>query len=566
MKPIKVLLTGLVALLCALSALATPTAAAKSPLEQALARVSGEEIASHVSTLASDEFEGRMTGTRGEDLTVNYIARQFEKAGLAPGANGSWYQQVPLQGILSRTPPTMTLERNGETFDWPNREHWVAGAQAFAEQVNIEDSEVLFVGYGIQAAQYGWDDIKDTDLRGKTVIYLYGDPGQATQDEDLFQGRAMSRFGTREFKSRLMERLGAAAVFWVHDQETIGYPWSVYGDANPRWSFSIAEPGKAGGLQAAGVMQKASVRALFEKAGLDFDQAVAAAATRAFRPLSLGMRATMRFDSEIKSISSRNVLGYLEGSTRPDELVIYTAHWDHEGTDEKLEGDQVFNGAVDNATGTSVLLHLARLFGGLEQKPARSILFIATTAEERGLLGSHYYADHPVYPLDKTVAVINMDALFPFGETKGMTVTALGSSEIEEYMAEAAERVGRKLYGDGSPEAGAYYRSDHYPFAAKGIPAVFAVGGPAMEEGVGETVDINRWHEYVGTMYHRPADEYDPLTWDMAGIVQDAKIFFETGYRIANARRAPNWYRGNEFRPLREAMQGAGSRREVVPW
>jgi len=266
------------------------------------------------------------------------------------------------------------------------------------------------------------------------------------------------------------------------------------------------------------------------------------------------MKVSMVFNNELQQIKSRNVLGYLEGSETPDELLIYTAHWDHEGTDEKLEGDKVFNGAVDNATGTSVLIHLAGLFGGLGQKPARSILFIATTAEERGLLGSTYYADNPVYPLENTVAVINMDGLFPFGETKGMTVTALGSSEIEEYMSEAAEKVGRKLYSDGAPEAGAYFRSDHYPFAAKGVPAVFAVGGPAMEEGVGETANESDWVDYVTTRYHRPGDEFDPLTWDMAGIVQDARIYYETGYRVANAPQRPRWYGGNEFRPLQDAM------------
>ncbi|MDX1460459.1 MAG: M28 family peptidase [Xanthomonadales bacterium] len=537
-----------------LSLVSSSALAVDSALETALSRVDGDEIARHVSVLASDEFEGRMTGTRGEDLTVEYIARQFEAAGLEPGANGSWFQPVPLRGIRARTAPTLQLNAGGETFAWEYREHWVAGAQVYEDSVVIEGSELVFVGYGIRADQYDWDDLKGLDVAGKTVIFLYGDPGQATANDTLFQGRAMSRFGTRQHKAELMATLGAVAAFWVHDQETIGYPWSVFGDSNPKWSYSIAKAVNEPSLKAAGVIRKDSLRALFERAGLDFDAALTAAARRDFKPVSLGMRVTMRFDNELKSIHSRNVIGLLRGATRPDETVIYTAHWDHEGTDEKLEGDQIFNGAVDNATGTAVLMHLARIYGGLEKPPARSIVFIATTAEERGLLGSYYYADNPVYPLRDTVAVINMDALFPFGQTKGMTVTALGSSEIEEYMSEAAQRVGRKLYSDGAPEAGAYFRSDHYPFAAKGVPAVFAVGGPAMEDDVGETVDINRWYEYVGTMYHKPADEYDPLKWDMAGIVQDASIFFETGYLIANAPARPNWYPDNEFRPLRDRM------------
>ena len=552
---------------CALVALAA-TAAVANPehhappldpaLETALARVSGETIAAYVQQLASDEFQGRMPGTEGERLTTELIAQVYAEAGLKPAVNGSYYQEVPLLGALTRGTPTMTIRGPDGAFEWRNKQHWVAGVGVDEPELRIEDSEIVFAGYGIHDPATGWDDYGDIDLTGKTVIYFYGDPGQATGDPALFKGRAMSHPGTRAPKARSAGQRGAVATFWIHVEEGIGYPWSVYGDAPHKWAYRIADDDSIGALKLQGTMPIDAVRELVAKAGMNFDEMAERATRRDFQAVPLGLKADIAIDSEVKVIRSRNVLGLLPGSERPDEVVIYTAHWDHDGMNPDADGDGIFNGAVDNATGTAVLMHLAQRFGALPERPARSVLFFATTAEERGLLGAQYYVHNPLFPMHQTVAVINMDALFPFGRTKGMTVTALGSSEVEDYLAGAAAREGRRLYDDGNPQVGAYYRSDHFPFAEAGVPAIFAVGGPAMEDGVEETVDIQRWVDYGQNRYHKPADEYDAETWDMAGIVQDAKMFMETGYRIADDTRWPNWYLGNEFRALRDRQLAEG--------
>jgi Zn-dependent M28 family amino/carboxypeptidase len=302
-------------------------------------------------------------------------------------------------------------------------------------------------------------------------------------------------------------------------------------------------------------MNEPAGRRLFERAGLDFDAMMLAANVRGFKAVSTPLQARLDHDAEVRTITSHNVIAHIPGRDPGDECVIYTGHWDHVGRNDQLEGDKIFNGAVDNATGTAALLTLARAFATLPEPPRRSIYLVATTAEEKGLLGAEYLARHPIVSLEQTVAVLNLDALFPFGEFDAMTVTGFGASEIEDVLAASAGRLGRTLQPESSPEVGAYYRSDHYPFAKRGVPALFAVGNPRRDRADADTVALNRFRNYVAHGYHKPADEYDAATWDMRGIEGDVRVYFETGWRIAESELYPNFRYGNEFRPLRDRMR-----------
>ena len=427
------------------------------------------------------------------------------------------------------------------------------GAPGDASSLTLASEGLVFAGYGIVAPEHGWDDYAGVDVRGKTVLVLSGDPGPTRSDPSFFKGLALTHHGTTKAKLERARERGAAALLVLHDEAASGLPWAVLAQNSKQTKMQL-RTGADAATTLVGALPITTGRELLASAGVDVEAAFPAAAADGFRArvAALPHRFDLRRTSE--AIDSHNVVGWIRGSERPDEYVVYTAHWDHVGVAPEgagKAGDRIFNGAVDNATGTAALLELAEAFAAAPT-PRRSVVFLATTAEEQGLLGASYYTEDPLFPLADTVAVINMDALFPFGPTKGMTVVALGSSEIEEYMDVAARAVGRRLYPDPAPQLGAFFRSDHYPFAAKGVPAIFAVGGPASDPDAGETVDLGRFMDYVGQHYHQVSDEYDPDRWDLGGIVQDVEVYFRTGWAIANDERRPAWYPDSEFRALRE--------------
>lgn len=550
------LLTGLGALACRVQPGTPPT----EPSRDAIATIRAEDLARHVEILASDGFAGRFPGSAGEAKTLTYLAATMAAHGVEPASESGYLQPVALASTTIDPRSGLTIHGSEAPIELRHGRELILGARGGGATLSLDTDGVVFAGYGIVAPEYGWDDYGTVDLRGKTVLVLGGDPGPTRDDPDFFKGRALTHYGTHQAKAELARERGATAVFAIHDSDATGLGWQLIADNSQRKKLQLADDPQRGGVHLAGLVPVETARTLLGQGGLDYDDLVDAAGRDGFRARSGPLDGNYAITREIEAVESHNLVAWIPGSTRPNEYVVYTAHWDHVGVAPPQPGqgdseDRVFNGAVDNATGTAALLELAEAFASLDEPPARSVVFIATTAEEQGLLGAFHYTAHPTFPLADTVAVINMDALFPFGETKGMTVVALGSSELEEYLADAAAAVGRRLYPDPSPEFGAFFRSDHYPFVARGVPALFAVGGPAQDPSVGETVDIARYVEYVTQHYHQVSDEYDPARWDMAGIVQDVEVYFRAGLAIANDPRVPNWYPSSEFRPLRDAMR-----------
>lgn len=534
----------------------TPVSADDTDFLPAWEGITGDRVAAHIEVLASDAFEGREPGSAGETRTLEYLQAQFRSTGALPGLDGSYLQEVPLVELKRREEPRARIRAGNTEHELAFGDGFVALAGRPVEAIDVKDLPVIFAGYGISAPHtFGWDDYGDVSVAGGAVMLLQSEPLDPG-DETLFRGRALTNHGRPSTKYDLAAARGARAAIVVHTEPRAGYPWSVLGGGGlGRTQQFLKEDGSESKLDMIVLVSESEARRLLSAAGLDFDALVADAERPSFtaRPVDLRLSGSMR--SHRRDVVSHNVVARIEGSGAPDEAVFYTAHWDHVGTDESLDGDTIFNGAVDNATGTAGLLELARAFTALPEPPRRSVYFVATTAEEKGLLGSEYLASHPIVPLEKTVAVINLDALFPFGSFDALTVTGFGSSEIEDVLEAASARVGRVLQDDGAPEAGAFFRSDHYPFVKRGVPAVFAVGNPRLDVELPDDHPMAvKFNAYMVSGYHKVGDEYDPSTWDMTGIEQDVRTFFETGWRLAEDTRFPNWRYGNEFRPLRDEM------------
>jgi len=529
-----------------------PAAEERPSLDQAIAMIDEEDLARHVQVLASDAFGGRFPGTAGEAKTLSYISAQLAAAGIEPAVSGGFTQEVPLQRSLVDPSARITLTGPGGSplvLAWGD--DFLAGSGRGEAQVTIGDAQVVFAGYGIVAPEYAWDDYAGIDVKGKLVVVLGGEP--SSDDNTLFEGRALTHHGTRTGKMKTAAALGAAALLTLRADGENGIAWSTLANGAKAPKYAIAAGKDEVAAQAHGILLESSAKRALALAGADLDELRSAAEERGFRARALDLRASIDLATEIRPELSHNIVGLLRGRKRPDEYVVYTAHWDHVGIREHLEGDSIFNGAVDNATGISALLELAQAYGSLDSAPERSVVFIATTAEEQGLLGSFYYTAHPVFPLERTMGVVNIDALFPFGAFEGMTVVAQGSSDMDAYLDRAAHAVGRTTHPDPAPEHGAFFRSDHYPFALKGVPALFAVGGPSPDTPMDEQV-IARFQDYMVNRYHQPADEYDASTWDMAGIRQDVEIFFRLGVDLANSTDVPNWRADHAFRAKRDAM------------
>ncbi|HEX5133438.1 MAG TPA: M28 family metallopeptidase [Candidatus Krumholzibacteria bacterium] len=516
--------------------------------DRALDSITGADMGRHVSVLASDEFGGRAPSTPGEEKTLQYITGQFREYGIRKPAGG-YLQKVPLLRKTVSDAAITVAGRQG-SIELKLGDNMLAKTGGDAGRVVIKDSDLVFVGYGIVADELGWNDYDGVDVTGKTVVVLMNDPA-GVADSLYFKGRALSHYGTSTFKGEVAGRMGARGVLYVHDEAVAGYPWQAVATSARQPKYQL-QKGKdaAPSTEFWVTLPIATAREIFTSAGADFDQLAETARAPGFRAVEVAARVSGTIAASVERSTSHNVIGYIRGSEQPDEYVVYTAHWDHVGIGAVVDGDSIYNGAVDNATGTAALLELAQAYASLPAPPRRSVVFVAMTAEEQGLLGSYHYADHPVFPLENTVAVINMDALFPFDDWNGMTVVAMGSSELEDYMSAAAKELGRGLQADPQPEFGAFFRSDHYPFAKKGVPAIFAVGGPLDEPAPPDAI-MQRFTDYVTNSYHRPSDEYGS-DWNLDGIAGDTKVYFLTGYAIANDDRVPNWYFDSEFRSLRD--------------
>jgi Zn-dependent M28 family amino/carboxypeptidase len=532
-------------------------------LDPALDSITTDGIIQHIKVLAADEFEGRGPGTAGEDRTVSYLVDQFRAMGLKPGnPDGNYVQKVPLAGFQA-TSVQGSIQAGGKVINLEFPRNFVAVSRRLAQKVEIGNSDVVFVGYGVVAPEYGWDDYKGLDVLNKTLIMLVNDPpvpdpkDPSQLDPAIFKGRAMTYYGRWTYKYEIASEKGAAAVVLIHEDKPAGYPFEVVQGSWSRENFDIAETetgAAANRVAVEGWIDSPTAKALFQAAGQDLTALKKAAIRRDFQPVSLQARADFMVTNKFRQVQSRNVIAKLEGSdpALKDQYVVYTAHWDHLGRDPKLSGDQIYNGAIDNASGVASVLEIARAFTRIQPPPKRSILFLAVTAEEKGLLGSKYYANHPLYPLERTLANINIDGVNFWGKTSDIISIGMGQSSLDDLLADVARARGRTVGPDAEPEKGYYYRSDHFEFAKRGVPALDPDAG---QKVIGKPADYaqKKKDEYTQKDYHKPSDEIKP-DWDLSGAVDDAKLLVEVGYRVAEGDRYPEWKPDSEFRARREAM------------
>ncbi|MCH8956237.1 M28 family peptidase [candidate division KSB1 bacterium] len=526
-------------------------------LTNALNSITAEDLSADVQVLSSDEFEGRKPSSPGEEKTISFLKAEFQKLGLQPGNGDSFFQEVPLVEITSNSDSKLNIEGKGKSSTFRYSNEYMAWTKRIVGKASIKNSEMIFVGYGTVAPEYDWNDYKSLDVRGKTVVMLVNDPGFATQDSSLFNGNSMTYYGRWTYKYEEAARQGAAGAFIIHETKPASYPWEVVSGSwsGPQFDL-VSDDNNMSRCAIEGWFTIESARSIFEQAGLDLEDLKKAAPTRDFKAVPMGLTASLDLSNNIRHSRSKNVIAVLPGEERADEYIFYMAHWDHLGKDPNLEGDQIYNGAFDNATGTAGLLELAEAFSTLPNPVSRSIVFLAVTAEEDGLLGSRYYASNPVYPRHKTVAAINMDGLNVYGKMNDITVIGYGNSELDDYLEEEAKKQQRYVRPDPNPEKGYFYRSDHFSFGKEGIPALYCDNGIDHVEH-GEAWTQEQMDKYTAERYHKPADEFDP-NWDLSGAVDDLRLFFRLGYRLGRESTFPNWKEGTEFKAKRDAdMQEA---------
>ena len=521
-------------------------------------QLSVETIKGVTRRLSSDEFEGRAPGTPGEEKTVAYLIEQFEKAGLEPGNGGSWVQEVPLVEITGKNFEPLVVEGKGKQMSFANGSEWVGVTYREDAQTQLDDSELVFVGYGIHAPEKGWNDYAGVDMKGKTAVILVNDPDYEAQGlQGDFNGRAMTFYGRWTYKYEEAARQGAAGAIIVHDTFPAAYGWNV---VESSWTgpqaYAQRGPDAPPLTEVNGWVQKDVAQKIVSAAGQDFAKLSAAAKKKGFRAVPLGLTASTSFDNDIRKFQSRNVIGVLPGAKRPDEYVLYTAHWDHLGRCKPDDtGDDICNGAIDNATGTAALVALAEAHA--KAGPAhRSLVFLAVTAEESGLLGADYYAANPVFPLAQTVGGVNMDALSLAGPAKDVTVVGGGKSKLDEFLDKALSAEGRTGTPEPTPEKGYYYRSDHFAFAKRGVPMLYVDGGEDLVDG-GTEAGAAYAKDYTENRYHGPKDEFDE-SWNWSGALKDLQLYYRLGRMMAMSTSWPNWVEGDEFKAARDESCAAG--------
>ncbi|MBD9480434.1 M28 family metallopeptidase [Pseudoxanthomonas sp. PXM02] len=531
---------------------ATPPAAAHT----FTADITEADFADMVNTLASDEFEGRAPGSVGEEKTATYLEAQMKRIGLQPGNNGSYFQDVPMvETTADEAATTLSLTTSTGKRDLKFGTDYVIGTRTGQTDVKLDASELVFVGYGVDAPEQKWNDYAGQDWTGKTVVIFVNDPGFHAKDETLFGGNRMTYYGRWTYKFEEAARKGAAAALIVHDTAGASYGWDVVKNSWSGAQYDLPakdDPEKRIPLQ--GWLSADAAKQLFADAGLDLDAAYASAGKRGFKPVSLKAQASASLKSSITEKTSRNVIGVLPGASKPDEAVLYMAHWDHLGKHEGEEGDNIYNGAVDNATGVAGILEIAEAFAHQDPKPARSVVFVAVTLEESGLLGSKYYVAHPTFPLNKIAGVINLDAMSVGGKSRDFVVTGKGNSQLEDMLKVYADQQGRVLAEEGNPAGGYYFRSDHFNFAKAGVPALYAKGGNDLLEG-GVEAGKAASEEYA-KRYHQASDEVHD-GWKLDGVVQDLQALYGVGKDLAVEDTWPTWYDGNPFKAARDAMMKA---------
>lgn len=503
--------------------------------------------------LSLDTYEGRAPGSAGEEKTVAYLISKFKAAGLEPGNNGSWTQDVPLIEITAKNVSALSIaDRSGKAMSFAYGDEYVIGSYRETEKTEIKQSDLVFVGHGIVAPEKGWNDYAGVDVKGKTVVVMVNDPDFESDGLDgPFGGKAMTYYGRWTYKYEEAARQGAAAVLIIHDDAPAAYGWNV---VNSSWTgtqfLAQSKDGGKSQTQANGWIQKSVAKEIFDAAGQDLEKQMAAAKQKGFKAVPLNLTASLNFENDIARKASKNVIGVMKGTKRADEYVLYTAHWDHLGRcTEAADGDDICNGAVDNATGTAALVTLAEGFTKAGT-PERSVVFLAVTAEESGLLGSKYYAENPIYPLSQTVGGVNMDAFSMSGPAKNLTVIGKGKSQLDTYLEAAAKSEGRTPEMEPTPEKGFYYRSDHFSFAKLGVPMVYFEGGDDLITG-GKAAAKAAADDYEKNRYHAPGDEFDE-NWDWSGVMSDLKLYYRVGRMLAMTDAWPNWNEGDEFRAVRD--------------
>lgn len=512
--------------------------------------ISEASLKGHIEVLASDDFQGRKPFTEGEVKTVNYLVDQFKSYGLEPGNGDSYTQDVPLVELTAYPSDVMTIEGNGQKVELKVLDEFVAYTEQVVEETSIDASELVFAGYGVVAPEYDWNDYEGLDVKGKTVVVLVNDPGFASGDSTFFKGEVMTYYGRWTYKYEEAARQGAAGCLIIHETVPAGYDWSVVRNSWSGASLYLDQTGGSNQPNVLGWITRDAAIKMFEASPIDMRNYAVKSRSEDFQAISLGLNASVSVRNEIKRDQSRNVIAKITGSERPDEYIIYSAHWDHLGIGQEINGDSIYNGAHDNASGTATMLGIAEAMSKMDQ-PKRSVVFLAVTAEEQGLLGSKHYAQNPVYAPEKTVANINMDGITAFGPMKDLTVVGYGQSELEDIAEEIATSQGRYIIPDPDPGKGYFFRSDHFQFAKVGIPALYASGSyEHMTKGVDYIDSLNQ--VYLRVQYHQPQDEYNPDLWTFDGMALDGTLLMEVGLRVANSSDWPKWKEGSEFKSIRE--------------
>ena len=520
--------------------------------EEEHALIDADGLTYHIKNLRSDEFMGRKPFTEGEKITIDYIKAEFESLGLKPGNGDSYFQKVPMVELEATNISNMVISNGSEELSFTYKKDFVALSRRVTDHIEVTDSELVFAGFGVVAPEYNWNDYEGIDVAGKTVLVLVNDPGFSTGNPDFFKGEAMTYYGRWTYKYEEAARQGAKGIIIVHDTKPASYPWGV---VEQGWSganlYLNAEDNNMSRCEIEGWVSLDAANKIFTLAGKDGYDFTKEAVSQVFKSYSLNVNLSSSFDITSKFSDSNNVVGMLEGTEKPDEAIIYSGHWDHFGVGDKVDGDSIYNGAIDNATGIASILEIAHAFTHQETAPKRSVVFLAVTAEEQGLLGSAFYASNPIFEPKKTVANINIDALSALGQMKDLTVVGYGQSELEDIAKEFADKQGRYISPDPHPGSGSFFRSDHFNFANIGIPALYAHGAKEhLTKGIEYVTQQDE--EFNSKHYHQPSDNYDP-NWDLSGMVEDTEIFFEVGNKLANDPSLwPKWKEGSEFKAIRE--------------
>lgn len=525
----------------------------ETPADEAARLITKEKLMKPIDTLASNAFEGRGTGTEAQTKTVEYLVDQLREYGLSGGMDGGGYvQDVPLVGQTTQPDASLNITRNGQTvhtFDY--KTDFMAWPANMSEDVSVDEAELVYVGYGIQAPEENWDDFKAADVKGKVLVVKNNDPSSS---DTLFKGNTRLYYGRYDYKYEKARELGAAGVLIIHTTPTAGYGWNVVSNSWSSEQFYLRGNDRAqnGATKFNGWLTQEAGRALFESAGLNLDEQMKAAENADFKPVPLkGLALDLDLEADYRNIEAKNVLGVVKGSDEDlrDEYLVYTAHYDHLGITSPVEGDSINNGALDNAAGVSAVMNIARAFKSVQPELDRSVLFLLVGAEEKGLLGSKYWASHPTVPPGKVTANINLDGMNVYGETEDLVLIGYGRNSVSDVIENLAEEQGRTVKPDPHPDRGYFYRSDHFPLAKQGIPAVFPNAGSEFvnkPEGYADTVD-----SLQQANYHTVNDEVNEY-WDLSGMVQDTRLFFKAGFKIANADSMQTWREGDEFRQARQ--------------